>query len=111
MTATPVPLPRDLSEDAWKAWVIATAKWHGWMVQHVRPARTAKGWRTPIEGDKGAPDLLLARDGDVLLRELKRNGEYPRPEQREWLRHLGDYGEVWRPRDQDAVLARLVRRR
>lgn len=96
-------------EDDWTSWVIARAKEHGWMVHHARPARTANGWRTPVQGHKGAPDLLLARDGDVLVPELKRDGTYPDPDQRAWQKALGPRGEVWRPRDAVAVLARLAR--
>ena len=109
MTAAPVSLPKTLREDAWTRWVIDAAILHGWMVHHARPARTSRGWRTPVQGHVGAPDLLLARDGDVILAELKRNDTYPTREQREWLRHLGGHGCVWRPRDADAVLARLAR--
>jgi hypothetical protein len=108
MTA-PIVLPADMCEDAWTAWVIELAMRQGWKVQHVRPARTAKGWRTPVQGHTGAPDLLLARNGDLLLPELKKNGSYPRADQREWLAHLGPYGRVWRPRDADQVLQRLRR--
>jgi hypothetical protein len=96
-------------EHQWVDWVIARAKESGYMVVHFRKAQSAKGFRTPIQGDTGAPDLLLAREGDVLLPELKRDGTYPRADQREWLRHLGPYGCVWRPRDADQVLARLRR--
>src|SRR5438045_1363488 len=108
MTTAPVSLPQALREDDWKTWVMDVAILHGWRVSHSRPARTAKGWRTAVQGHIGAPDLLLARDGDVILAELKRNDTYPTREQREWLRHLGGYGCVWRPRDADTVLARLA---
>src|SRR5262249_14461200 len=37
------------------------AKLYGWLVMHQRPARTAKGWRTAIQGDAGFPDLVLVR--------------------------------------------------
>ena len=45
--------------------VIEMAQAFGWRVFHVRPARTAKGWRTPVEADgAGFPDLVLARPRD-----------------------------------------------
>jgi hypothetical protein len=104
-----VVLPGDLSETDWLAWVLDVAQLHGWRVAHHRPARTANGWRTPMQGNSGVPDLLLGRNGDVLLAELKANRGQIRPEQRAWLAHLGDHGRVWRPRDAEAVLARLER--
>lgn len=98
-----------LSETAWTGRVIDIARLHGWRVAHFRPAQTGKGWRTPMSGDVGVPDLILARDGDVLLAELKTDRGRLRPEQEAWLDELGVHGCVWRPRDHDAVLARLAR--
>ena len=79
--------------------VIDYAKLRGWMVCHYRPAKTAKGWRTPLEGDAGCPDLILARGGVVLLAELKSETGTFRPGQREWLEAAGEHGRLWRPRD------------
>ncbi len=98
-----------LSETAWTSRVIDIARLHSWRVAHFRPARTQNGWRTPMEGDIGVPDLILARDGDVLLVELKTDRGRVLPDQQKWLDHLGVHGRVWRPRDSDEVLARLVR--
>lgn len=99
-----------VSEADWQSWVIDVARLHGWRVAHHRPARTVHGWRTPIEGDPGVPDLILARAGEVLLAELKTDRGRPTAEQRAWLGALGDHGALWRPRDRDTVLARLSRR-
>lgn len=84
--------------------VIALAKAKGWLVMHSRPARTEKGWRTPIAGDAGFPDLVLARDGRVLFAELKSESGRLTRQQREWLDALGagQYAKsvhVWRPSD------------
>lgn len=86
----------------------------GWEVVHFRPARTAYGWRTAVQGTLGAgwPDLVLARgrDGRLKLRELKRDGEAPSPEQRRVLAVLGACGldvGVWRPADLEAIAAEL----
>lgn len=98
-----------LSEAAFTGRVIGIAKTYGWRVAHFRPARTQKGWRTPMEGDIGVPDLILARDGDVLLAELKTNSGVLLPDQQAWLDHLGPHGCVWRPRDHGHILARLAR--
>ena len=99
-----------VSEADWTRTVTDIATLYGWIWAHFRPAQTAKGWRTPMSGHTGFPDLVLARDGDVLLVELKQDGKYPRPDQRLWLAHLGPHGCVWRPADLDTVTARLRRR-
>lgn len=78
--------------------VIDLAKLRGWKVQHIRPARMANGqWRTPIEGHAGGPDLLLARNGMVLLRELKSETGALTKDQKDWAAALGAYFGVWRP--------------
>lgn len=43
-----------------------------WAVHHDRPARrSGNRWATAIQGHAGFPDLVLARNGVVLFRELK----------------------------------------
>jgi hypothetical protein len=96
-----------VTEDEWLSRVLDTAQLHGWRVQHVRPARTVRGWRTPVQGDQGAPDLLLARAGRVLLVELKSDRGRLGPGQREWLAAAGGHARLWRPRDWVQVLAEL----
>lgn len=88
--------------------VVQTAKLYGWRVSHTRPARTAKGWRTAVQGDVGVPDLTLARAGVVLLVELKSDRGRLGPGQPEWLDAAGAHGRVWRPRDWPQVLAELA---
>ena len=96
-----------MTEDEWTRWVLDYARWHGWRAAHFRPARTAQGWRTPVQGDTGSPDLLLARDGRVVLAELKTDTGRVRPEQQAWLEHLGGHGFLWRPAGRDFVEAVL----
>lgn len=96
-----------MTEDEWLSRVLDTARVHGWRVQHVRPARTQRGWRTPVQGDRGAPDLLLARGGRVLLVELKSDRGRLGPGQGEWLAAAGEHARLWRPRDWPQVLAEL----
>jgi hypothetical protein len=95
-------------EDDLKAWVIELAQLMGWRVVHFRPARTARGWRTAYEGDDGFPDLVLARDGVVLVVELKSQTGRFRPGQREWLAALGAAGRLWRPSDREEIRATLT---
>jgi len=93
-----------LSEADWQSRVMDAARRAGWLCVHYRPARTPRGnWVTPLAGDKGAPDLLLAKDGRVLFAELKRDGGMPTPEQVAWLKALGGHGRIWRPQDWEAV--------
>lgn len=61
----------------------------GWMVCHFRPARTSSGWRTPLEGHPGFPDLIAARDGQVLALEVKGPRGTLTAEQQLWQQHMG----------------------
>lgn len=96
-----------MSESHLQSRIIDTAQLLGWRVAHFRAARTAKGWRTPLEGDPGFPDLVLARDGCLLAAELKAETGHVSAHQVEWLRHLGDHGRLWRPSDWDDIHAVL----
>src|SRR5262249_16551074 len=72
------------------------AKLYGWLVMHQRPARTAKGWRTAIQGDAGFPDLVLVRPGRLLRArpprllfvELKAKRGRLTDGQRQWMEAL-----------------------
>jgi len=85
--------------------VIDTARLLGWRVAHFRPARTERGWRTPVAADgAGFPDLILARPGRPLLCvELKSAKGQVSTDQGEWLRVLELAGgcdvRLWRPND------------
>jgi hypothetical protein len=89
--------------------VVQTAHTFGWLVHHDRPAMTEKGWRTPVQGDIGYPDLTLARRGRVLFVELKTDTGKLTEGQYGWLAALTDddnpFGsghpttQVWRPAD------------
>lgn len=99
--------PSSETEEAFQRRVIAYAKANGWMVAHFRPAKTEKGWRTPVEGHAGFVDLVLARDGVVHHWELKAEGKYPSAEQRAWGRAMGASYRLFRPSDWDEVVALL----
>ena len=89
-------------------------------MNHSRPARSNRAWRTPVQGDVGFSDLVLAKDSCVIFAELKYERGRMRPEQIGWVgalsgadgcddktvatvRRIDDGGwvavVVWRPRD------------
>ena len=96
---------KPISEDEFTNQVIAVFQLHRWKVVHFDRARKKDGsWRTPLRGDPGSPDILAARNGQVLLAELKVNKNKPSQFQSEWLKHCGEYGFLWYPRDWDEIV-------
>lgn len=104
MTSTLTALDRQaraMTEGALVKHVMEYARLTGWLRVHILPARV-KGGRmmTPYQGDKGMPDMVLARDGRTLLVELKRqtndDGRVS-DEQQHWVDASGGY--IWRPMD------------
>lgn len=92
------PTIKSMSENDLLRCVLDLAKVYGWRTFHARPAMTAKGYRTPVQGDgKGFPDLVLAREGRVIFAELKVDGGHPTADQVRWLIALAGY--LWRPAD------------
>lgn len=91
--------------------VLELAKLHGWRSAHFRPAMTAKGWRTPVQGDgAGFPDLVLVRGCRLIFAELKSATGKVKPEQTEWLLRLGGAGAevfIWRPKDWAEITEKL----
>lgn len=91
--------------------VIELAKLRGWTLAHFRPARTNRGWRTPVQGDPGFPDLVLVRPPRVLFVELKSaKGRLTR--EQEWWIHLLRQSNVeayeWWPVDWPVIEAVLA---
>lgn len=109
-----VTTPASATEAEYETTIIEAARLGGWLVHAERPARTARGWRTPIRGHVGWPDLFLAHPGRrPLALELKRKPNKPTPEQASWLLVLElagiDARLVHVPDDLDALVAELVR--
>lgn len=83
-----------LERDSWSektfiAQTIAVASGLGWLTAHFRPAKTAKGWRTAVQGHGlGFPDLILVRGPLKIAWELKVKKNKPSPEQEAWLAAL-----------------------
>lgn len=114
--APALPDPPPLREAAFMRMVTQLAEACGWQWSHFRPARTQRGWRTPVSGPLGAgwPDLVLARPRDrrLIFAELKADRGRVSPEQDAVLTVLGMLGPgveacVWRPRDWDTIEAAL----
>ncbi len=96
-----------ITEQAFQRQVIALARLHHWRVAHFRPARTAKGWRTPCQADAaGWPDLVLCRPPRLLFVELKSERGRLSAEQEAWIDALTRAGQVcllWRPSDWEEI--------
>jgi hypothetical protein len=106
-----IKLPTQLSEKGFQVWVTDLATRLGWTWVHIPTVRVANGGRTyhatTYEGHPGLPDLILARDGKVLLVELKRHNGKTTPAQDRWLREAGGHARLWRPKDAPAIYAEL----
>lgn len=63
---------------------VALALALGGLVHHCRPARTDKGWRTPIQGTPGFPDLVILIGGWQVAAECKSQSGRLDSAQRRW---------------------------
>ncbi|MCJ7829360.1 MAG: VRR-NUC domain-containing protein [Dehalococcoidia bacterium] len=101
-----------MTEEDFLKQVIDLAKLTGWRVAHFRPAQTARGWRTPVQGDgAGFPDLVLVRER-VVYAELKSEKGKVSDAQWAWkdaLQMAGKEIYVWRPSDWDSIVEILKR--
>lgn len=98
--------------------IVEAARIAGWKVHAERPAYTGRGRViTPIQGDKGFPDLVLVHERRATLAfvELKRKPNKPTEEQLSWMSALGQLrvpsvyaGIIYVPEDLDAFLAFLT---
>jgi hypothetical protein len=110
---TPAQLvDRRLTEADFLRQVVELAHLLGWRVAHFRPALTARGWRTPVQGDgAGFPDLVMTRRDRCIAAELKREqGGHVTDDQRAWLAAFDAAGletAIWRPSDFDQIAEEL----
>lgn len=81
----------------------------GWRTFHVRPGRTAHGWRTTVSGNGvGFPDLLAVRGDRIVVAELKIGWRALTDEQRAWLAAFATVSveaHVWRDTDYPDTIA------
>jgi len=115
MNAVQTILARAMTEAALQSCVLDYARLTGWRAVHFRPAQNDSGrWLTPIEGDPGWPDLVLARPGRLVVAELKSARGRVEPDQQAWITLLGSVGGavsvyVWRPVDWlDGTIRRIL---
>uniref|UniRef100_A0A6M3KM53 Putative VRR-NUC domain-containing protein n=1 Tax=viral metagenome TaxID=1070528 RepID=A0A6M3KM53_9ZZZZ len=91
--------------------ILEVAELTGWLVHVERPAMTAKGYRTPIQGDAGFPDIVLTKRGKLIFWEVKIPPDKVRPEQQLWLDMLAlvprVIARVVEPDDWDYIIKTL----
>ena len=98
-----------MTEAQFQSRVIRLAKSLGWRVAHFRAVKVRDRFMTPVAADgAGFPDLVLARDGLVIHRELKTDKGRQSPKQREWANAMGANYSVWRPRDWERICLELM---
>jgi hypothetical protein len=106
---------RPQGEAGFQEAVVALAKLHHWLVFHARPARSRKGWQTPVQGDAGFLDLVLVATRPPLMtlfRELKFGRGRLTEAQRRWAEALRTAGQdvgVWRETGWAEIVATLSR--
>lgn len=82
----PASKPAPMSERDLLEAVLSLCKLYNWRTLHIRPARTEKGWRSPVQGDgKGFPDLLMVKGDRLIVWELKGARGVATDDQMEWL--------------------------
>jgi hypothetical protein len=92
------------TEDQFIARIIDYARIRGCLAYHQRPARLVDGkWRTALVGDKGFPDVVIARGGRCLFFETKVGGNKATAEQQRWLTALPNAYLVY-PRDWQLIV-------
>ena len=108
-------IAKAITEAEFQRTVIDMAHALGWLVHHTRPARTGKGWTTPIQGNPGLPDLVMVSLGALpclVFAELKSERGREAAAQRRWADVLGRLGwpvvvRLWRPSDLPEIEAFL----
>ena len=85
--------------------LLGYGKQGGWLCTHFRPAKTNKGYRTPIQGDKGYFDITMMHEElrRTLFIECKSKSGSLQPDQKRWraaaLVMPGSEYYLWKPKD------------
>lgn len=96
-----------VTEKAFQNAVMTYAKLHGWRCVHFTPGmvptKGGKRWVTPFTGDRGFPDTVFLRAGQLVFAELKVGRNTATADQVEWIRLLvtvdGIGAYLWTPAD------------
>lgn len=75
-------------ESEYEDTIIQAASTLGYRVHVERKARTKDGFRTPIKGHPGWPDIVIVGYGRAWFIELKRKPNKPTDDQYAWLEAL-----------------------
>lgn len=96
-----------VTEAEYQRFILDYARALGWHRMHTRavPVKQRNGIRhiTPLSGEEGFVDLVLARKGRIAFLELKSEKGRPTDQQVDWLNALSgqrDPIEKWRSRDE-----------
>lgn len=99
------------TQDAFNTWLLDIAHLAEFQAVHFRPARTAHGWRTPVQGDGvGWPDWVLVQPGRIIVAEITQPGKRLTPEQEDWLElweQAGAEAYHWTTEDHEKVMKAL----
>lgn len=96
------------SEAEFQTSVLDIAQRLRWLRYHALPVLDIHHhWRTAQSGEVGFPDLVLAKAGVILFRELKTDRGATTAGQKMWGAELGDAWAVWRPKDMPLIIATL----
>ena len=88
-TSAQIEIAKAMTENQLQDNILDAAHKYKWRVHAERPAVNQSGkWATPIQGDPGFPDLVLARNGIEWKFELKSEKGKLTVEQREWYHAL-----------------------
>ncbi|CAN5668110.1 hypothetical protein BH24ACT5_BH24ACT5_30640 [soil metagenome] len=100
------------SETECERTIVEAARMLGYLVHGSRPATSQKGWRTPLKGDRGFPDLVICGHGHCFMVELKRKPNRIEPAQQAWFDVLTaagiDVRVVWVPEQQQQFIDTLA---
>ena len=93
--------------------LLDTALSTGWLVHHSAAAETPTGWRTPLNGSPGLPDLILVHRDRRLFATIEAKSAAGRlePDKVRWHEALAAAGvdaRVIRPDDYDATILWLA---
>jgi hypothetical protein len=104
------PLAGELTEEQWQQRVTTFATLNGWRSYHTYDSRRS---------DPGFPNLVMIRDGVLIVAELKTDKGKVTKAQMEWLALFASVGlrtnaevgaYIWRPRDWTTIQNVLKRR-